>query len=84
MVTLKLVTDGTPSGSRVYVVETGEEVKNVRSAIINVQAGQIPIMTLTLIKAKISATGTFLEAETETVEGNYVIVNKPEEVMDET
>lgn len=57
MVTLKFVTDGTPMGSHVYIAETGDEVKNIKSVNIVVAAGQLPRMILEVIKVQLQASG---------------------------
>uniref|UniRef100_A0A6M3M396 Uncharacterized protein n=1 Tax=viral metagenome TaxID=1070528 RepID=A0A6M3M396_9ZZZZ len=57
MITLKFTTDGSPAGSHVYVVETGEEVKNVRSVTIRASAKELATMTLELIHMQVKALG---------------------------
>jgi hypothetical protein len=79
MVTLKFITDGTPRGSHVYVVETGEEVKNVRAVHIDVTAGNFATMKLEVIKVRLQASG---KSEVVVENGNLVI-NELSVVLDE-
>jgi len=61
---IKLISDGTPKGTRVLNAETGEPIQGVRRAAWAVEIDQPAVVTLDFVLAEVDLTGDAAIVET--------------------